>query len=699
MRKRTIITVIVMCMAIGQLFAGNAVNQSLKSVKWEYGSAEMIDDTLVLKNDKVEVKYLWNEGDIILLSIKDLKSDYLVNMSAKKSGFAYPGVAAKVLKANIEGGVVVDAVGENDHIEVAVTTSYQNVDVKRTLKMYPGASACFMDYAMKGSVAKATGEKDDQVGHTGVEKPVKKSKITVSTMEQISLPGRNLKMKSAKFYGVTDNNNNLVDEREVISYHGISMKGNILTVQDPQSDLGIFIYKKAPLEEAYPDYPGYDFKISGQKISVAGIGIPAKMIKENEWTEGYGVAVGLAASNSDLDVLTALRNTKQAECNYIPEVNDMVLMNTWGDRSRDARMSEKFILAELDRCKELGITHFQLDDGWQAGLSHNSAFKGKEKAWAKWKMEDWLPHAERFPNGMEPIVAKGKRLGIEIGLWFNPSSHNDYEAWENDATILIGLYKRYGIRIFKIDGMMINNKQGEINFKKFYRKVIEGTDGEVIFNLDVTAGRRFGYNFLEANNNIFLENRYTDWGGYYPFRTLRNLWMLSRYIAPQNLQIEFLNKWRNANRYGKDPLGPNNVPFDYTFAITMMAQPLAWFEASGLPEEGLKVAPVIKAYNKHRNQIHSGVILPIGNTPDGMSWTGFQSVINEKEGYILVFREWNEYDNESLKTWFKNGDHVVLSKIVGQGEDRLTKTVGRNGVVEFTLPVKHSYALYKYHIK
>ena len=30
-------------------------------------------------------------------------------------------------------------------------------------------------------------------------------------------------------------------------------------------------------------------------------------------------------------------------------------------------------------------------------------------------------------------------------------------------------------------------------------------------------------------------------------------------------------------------LAPGRVPFEYCFAITMMAQPLAWFEASGLP--------------------------------------------------------------------------------------------------------------------
>ena len=58
----------------------------------------------------------------------------------------------------------------------------------------------------------------------------------------------------------------------------------------------------------------------------------------------------------------------------------------------------------------------------------------------------------------------------------------------------------------------------------------------------MTAGRRWGYHYGNEYGNIFLENRYTDWGNYHPHWTLRNLWMLARTVPPQNLQIEFLNK-------------------------------------------------------------------------------------------------------------------------------------------------------------
>ena len=127
--------------------------------------------------------------------------------------------------------------------------------------------------------------------------------------------------------------------------------------------------------------------------------------------------------------------------------------------------------------------------------------------------------------------------------------------------------------------------------------MLEQTNYEVIFNLDATAGRRGGYHYMNEYGNIFLENRYTDWGNYYPYRTLRNLWMLSRYVPAEKMQIEFLNKWRNADKYdAADPFAPARYSFDYLFAITLAAQPLAWMEASNLPEEAYITASLLKKY-------------------------------------------------------------------------------------------------------
>jgi len=311
----------------------------------------------------------------------------------------------------------------------------------------------------------------------------------------------------------------------------------------------------------------------------------------------------------------------------------------------------------------------------------------------------WEPNPEKFPNGLNPIVKRGKEPGIEVCLWFNPSKDNSKEYWEKDTDALIGFYKKYGIRTFKIDGVNLPDKSAEINFRKLLDKVGLETNNNVVFNLDVTAQRRGGYHYLNEYGNIFLENRYTDWTNYYSYTTLRNLWMLSGYLPAQNFQIEFLNKWRNQDKYPtNDTFAPKNYSFDYLFAITMFAQPLAWFEGTGLPEEAFSTSKLIRTYLQHNTKIHSGQIFPIGNEPNGRQWTGFQSIGSSKEGYMLVFREDNATSKSGVKTWLPAGQRVSFKLIAGTGKSFEGQVV-EEGKVVFELPQKNSFALYSYSVK
>lgn len=196
--------------------------------------------------------------------------------------------------------------------------------------------------------------------------------------------------------------------------------------------------------------------------------------------------------------------------------------------------------------------------------------------------------------------------------------------------------------------------------------------------------------------NIFLENRYTDWNNYYPYKTLRNLWQLSRYVPAEKLQIEFLNKWRNASKYGDDIFAPANYSFEYLFAITMAGQPLAWFEGSGLPEEALAISGTIAKYKTIQHELHSGTILPIGEEPSGRSWTGFQS-IKDGRGYFIFFRENTPDSKGVIETWLPERTKVRLKPVLGHGKAG-TKTTGRNGAIEITLPSINDFAMYEYEI-
>ena len=260
---------------------------------------------------------------------------------------------------------------------------------------------------------------------------------------------------------------------------------------------------------------------------------------------------------------------------------------------------------------------------------------------------------------------------------------------------MIGYYHQYGIRTFKIDGVNIPTKLAEINFRKFLDKVNRETNNNIVINFDVTNQKRGGYHYLNENGNLFLENRYTDSQNYFPYTTLRNLWMLSKYVPAQNLQIEFLNKWRNTEKYGNDPFAPINYSFDYLFAVTMAGQPLAWFEASRLPDKAFpEVVPVIKKYREIQSGFHKGNILPIGDEPSGISWTGFQS-IQKNGGYFLIFRENNNNEEAKIKTWLPAEESIKCTNLIGKGKDFNAKT-DENGSVTFRLPEMNSYALYHY---
>ena len=142
-----------------------------------------------------------------------------------------------------------------------------------------------------------------------------------------------------------------------------------------------------------------------------------------------------------------------------------------------------------------------------------------------------------------------------------------------------------------------------------------------------------------------MENRYTDWGNYFPHDTLRNLWEVSRYVPAQRLQIEVLNPRRNKEKYPEDPFAPDLYSMDYLFGIAMAANPLIWMEMSSLSEEDCRVLKdVISLYRTYRDKLQRALVSPIGQKPSGMSFTGFLAEL-EQEGFLLVFREMTEEDS------------------------------------------------------
>lgn len=655
--------------------------------------ARLDGDTLRFGNSRIERTAIWNNGHIITVRVVDKKSGKTFTSASKAPDFA-------VNNSKPSGGTLSTKIVKSDGIRpehLVATVSYRlgDLEVERDYRLYDNVPAIAVDTRLRGSLNGVADSETNAADRSNIEhaKDMKVKPVT-AVLDRLQLPGNHWHGCAVEFRDITDWNNNLVDERRFISYRKTNYRGNILIVADGTSHGGFVFLKEAPCSGVQLNYKNADFISDFGSFAVTGLGVGDKDVTPDKWTDTYS-SVLCTYGGDETDALRALREYQKQVRILDPSRDEMVMMNTWGDRSQDAKVNEAFCLNELDLAARLGISLFQIDDGWQAGKSPNSAVtKGSFK-----NIHDnpdyWTPDPQKYPHGLTPIVEKGKKLGIEIGLWFNPSVQNDFADWEKDAATIAGLWKKYGIRMFKIDGLTVNNKKGEENLRKLFDRVLELTDNEVMFNLDATASRRNGYHFFNEYGNIFLENRYTDWGNYYPYQTLRNLWQLSRYVPAERLQIEFLNNRRNDDKYVNDPFAPSAYDFGYLFAVTMAGQPLAWMEASNLSDEAYRIKPLIDSYRKIQHDFHKGTILPIGDEPSGRSWTGFQSILDDNQGYLLVYREANDNPTHLLPTLLPEGKKVTLTPVLGNGS-KTTVTTGKNGEISISLPNSNDFSLYKY---
>ena len=150
---------------------------------------------------------------------------------------------------------------------------------------------------------------------------------------------------------------------------------------------------------------------------------------------------------------------------------------------------------------------------------------------------------------------------------------------------------------------------------------------------------RWGYLSQRQYGNLFVENRYTDWGNYHPHSTLRTVWMLSRYIPTAKLQMEFLNLRRNPDKYADDPLAPGLYPMDWAFAAVMFASPLCWMEMTHLSEEDCAVlASITSVWKEIAGELAWADVTGVGEEPDGVAFTGLRADCGD-HGYLLLFRE------------------------------------------------------------
>lgn len=554
------------------------------------------------------------------------------------------------------------------------------------LQVFPETPSitCRMEFR-GGNSGGETGIKRESV--TAVANGLEKQDLRQSTeperdlMERLPLAFMHTQVSAVDLFDQTDVHDNLVFERTWFMgpKQVITASTCLAIIQDPLAKAGFALLKHAPLPDIRPVKTRRDIEARNRLVYLFGNGAGR---------EGRGYTWSIVVWQGDRwDRTAALHRLQERFRPYKPGRDGRLLSNTWGDRNRDGRLNEPFILSEIAAGSAMGVDVCQIDLGWQKGITELSTNveQGQKGVWNGFWAADpgfWKVNPERFPNGLDRVVAEAKAKGMGIGLWFAPDSSNDFGNWEKDAAVLIDLYHEHGIRYIKVDGVKMTTRAGENNLERLFSRVRLETGGELTIDLDITAETRPGYFGEMRQGPLFLENRYTDWGGWWPHATLRNLWQLSWYIPPQRFRIEFLNPQRNRdhNVYAGSPLAPSKYPADYPFATTMVANPLAWMEVSNLPKDVAKpVATLASIWRKYRDEMHAGITLPIGDCPSGAAWTGFCSR-GQGTAHVLVFRELARTGTRNVELPLPPGQWRV-DPIAGSGE-----AVWRDNHLQVTIP-------------
>ena len=455
----------------------------------------------------------------------------------------------------------------------------------------------------------------------------------------------------AAYRAGTDKHNEFVALSEHVRPAGapLYLDGNILRVEQPDGS-GLVILKIGPGTLDRREKVAANFRVEKNAVVVLGCGLEPRDFQVGRTIRSHSVIVvpyrGRAAG-----AISAVRAFWRQRWQYAFNGPRTVMVNPWGGGGQYLyrHYSDKFLIREINASRLLHATHYQLDDGWQAGGTLADVLVSGLVP----ERNFWKVHPGKFPNGFLRLKKAAERARIGLGLWFLPNVNQNYANWKEEADWLVAFHQKYGMDHFKIDGVMHRTRAAELNLDRLLRRVYQRTGEKIYFNLDVTAGVRLGFLYAPEFGPLFPANRYPQSplqapNKYHPPNTLRNFWLLAHYIPAHLIQVEVPNIWFNPADFGapgkiaykaNDPHHPRKYGPEYCAAMALFGAPLFWLQPSRTdPALIRRYGRIMRIFHEHRDRIVEGTVYPIGPEPNGRSITGFASVRNDG-GYALIFRE------------------------------------------------------------
>ena len=517
-------------------------------------------------------------------------------------------------------------------------------------------------------------------------------------LEQLCLPSVHCAVTAVELFDKSDYCDTLIRTSKDSPYptRACGYRGDIFLLESQVGKTALLIAKYAPVAASHLLRPEKDLTVTRGTVTLRGSGVDYDALVPGEETEFYGVTLGTGTAG------TLLRQYRRLLClRRKGEGRLLAMANTWGDRNCEKSLCEAFMAAEFRTAQRIGADGVTMDDGWEKGAIRDPD-KYMQHIWEGYHdaaADYWSVNETRFPRGLSPVVQEAERCGVWLGLWFSPDSSDDFAHWREDAALLTGLRDAYGIRYFKLDGIKVRSKKGDRNLTRLLDTLCRAG---CRLQLDTTGGLddRFGYQYKTQYGILFVENRYTDFGSYYPYRTLRNLWTLSHALPARSMQFEVLNPRRNRDRYGDDPFAPDRYDMDYLFASVMVANPLLWCELSRLEEpDAAALARILHIWKPCAEELYRSEVLPIGEEPCGRSLTGFAALCGETRGYLVLLREDTEREAASYRIPDLAGRTLDTQLLASNGQGGVDPAVSPDGTLTARFSRKNQYLFLRYTVR
>ena len=313
--------------------------------------------TLILENSRMRRMFDWNHGHLVSREIADKGSVQTWTLTGSAPDCSFPGEAAESTDGELRVAECPATPIRPAHLQADVTTRLGGLEILRRFRIYPDCPAIACDFYLRGRPSAAWGTAAAaETGLANVENAatLRQSQGQAVVIDRLQLPQRHLKLECVQFFDVTDRRNTLVTSRAILPYrYEAWLPGNLLLVRDVLADRGLFILKEAPCSDAQLAWPGCDFISKIGEVQVAGVGLEPGDLNPDEWTRGYGCVVGVA-TGGEYGLLSALRSYQTRIRTHEPGRDEMILLNTWGDRGQDTHIREVVCACRAGGCGAAG---------------------------------------------------------------------------------------------------------------------------------------------------------------------------------------------------------------------------------------------------------------------------------------------------------------------------------------------------------